>query len=130
MASRPFPGSLPVRKLLVTRALEFLDKLAQEARNDRDLTLELAQAFLRIGEVQGGVTMASLLNHGLTTFANSISSDGLTPGERRGCYRDGPSVRLRLWASRCMVFGQQPRSVTPCRTARPNGRTYPQSHTM
>jgi eukaryotic-like serine/threonine-protein kinase len=57
----PLPGSLPVRQLLVTRALEFLNALEGESRNDRGLTLELAQAFLRIGEVQGGLTTASNL---------------------------------------------------------------------
>lgn len=55
----PLPGSLPVRKLLVTRALEFLNTLARDSRNDRGLTLELAQGFTRVGEVQGGLTMAS-----------------------------------------------------------------------
>jgi len=55
----PLQGSLPVRKLLVTRALEFLNALARESLNDRGLTLELAQAFVRIGEVQGGLTTAS-----------------------------------------------------------------------
>jgi eukaryotic-like serine/threonine-protein kinase len=55
----PLAGSLPVRKQLVTRALEFLNKLAAEASNDRGLTLELVQAFSRIGEVQGGFTVAS-----------------------------------------------------------------------
>jgi non-specific serine/threonine protein kinase/serine/threonine-protein kinase len=53
------PGAIPVRKLLVTRALEFLDPLAREAQNNRALTIELAQAYIRIGEVQGGFTMAS-----------------------------------------------------------------------
>jgi len=57
----PLQGSLAVRKLLVTRALEFLNALARETRNDRGLTLELAQAFMRIGEVQGGLTTASSL---------------------------------------------------------------------
>jgi len=55
----PLPGSLPVRKLLVTRALEFLNTLAREAGGDRGLTLELAEAFVRIGELQGGFTMSS-----------------------------------------------------------------------
>lgn len=55
----PLQGSLPVRKLLVTRALEYLNALARESQNDRGLTLELAQAFMRIGEVQGGVSTGS-----------------------------------------------------------------------
>ncbi|MGH9722718.1 MAG: protein kinase domain-containing protein [Bryobacteraceae bacterium] len=56
----PLAGSLEVRKLLVTRALEFLNTLAREAHNDRGLTLELVEAFLRIGEVQGGLSSGSL----------------------------------------------------------------------
>ncbi|HSU89142.1 MAG TPA: serine/threonine-protein kinase [Terriglobia bacterium] len=55
----PLPGSLPVRKLLVTRALEYLNGLARESQNDRGLTVELAEAFIRIGEVQGGVSSGS-----------------------------------------------------------------------
>ena len=55
----PLPGSLPIRRLLVTRALEFLNTLARDSRNDRGLTLELVQGFTRVGEVQGGLTMAS-----------------------------------------------------------------------
>jgi len=55
----PLQGSLTVRKLLVTRALEYLNALARESQNDRGLTVELAQAFIRIGEVQGGVSTGS-----------------------------------------------------------------------
>jgi non-specific serine/threonine protein kinase/serine/threonine-protein kinase len=54
------PGSTSVRKLLVTRALEYLDTLAQEARNDMSLQLELASAYGRVGDVQGGPLVANL----------------------------------------------------------------------
>ncbi|HEY0369040.1 MAG TPA: serine/threonine-protein kinase, partial [Chthoniobacterales bacterium] len=47
------PGSTPVRRLLVGRALQYLDSLAQEAHRDRALQLELAQAYLKVGDVQG-----------------------------------------------------------------------------
>jgi eukaryotic-like serine/threonine-protein kinase len=47
------PGSTPARKLLVTRALEYLDNLSQEADNDWKLQGELSQAYEKVGDVQG-----------------------------------------------------------------------------
>ncbi|HKP11824.1 MAG TPA: hypothetical protein VJZ91_06920, partial [Blastocatellia bacterium] len=49
----PLPGSTPVRELLVTRALEYLDSLAAEAAGDASLQRELAQAYQKVGDVQG-----------------------------------------------------------------------------
>jgi eukaryotic-like serine/threonine-protein kinase len=48
------PGSTPSRELLVSRALEFLDKLAGEAGQEPSLQLELAAAYDRVGDIQGG----------------------------------------------------------------------------
>jgi eukaryotic-like serine/threonine-protein kinase len=48
------PGSTPFRELLVSRALEYLDKLASEAGQDRSLQFELADAYDKIGDIQGG----------------------------------------------------------------------------
>ena len=47
------PGSTPARELLVTRALEYLDKLARDAGSRADLRSELAAAYLKVGDVQG-----------------------------------------------------------------------------
>jgi non-specific serine/threonine protein kinase/serine/threonine-protein kinase len=49
----PLPGSTPVRELLVTRALEYLDSLAADAAGDASLQRELAQAYQKVGDVQG-----------------------------------------------------------------------------
>jgi non-specific serine/threonine protein kinase/serine/threonine-protein kinase len=48
------PGSTPSRELLVSRALEYLDNLAKEAAHERSLQLELAAAYDKIGDIQGG----------------------------------------------------------------------------
>ena len=48
------PGSTPSRELLVSRALEYLDSLAKEGDQDKSLQLELAAAYDRIGDIQGG----------------------------------------------------------------------------
>ncbi|HEY8550676.1 MAG TPA: protein kinase [Vicinamibacterales bacterium] len=52
-AIRDLPGSTPARQLLVTKALEYLDKLAREAGDRPDLQRELAAAYLKVGDVQG-----------------------------------------------------------------------------
>ena len=47
------PGSTPVRKELVSTALIYLDGLAAEASGDATLQDELAEAYVRVGQVQG-----------------------------------------------------------------------------
>jgi tetratricopeptide (TPR) repeat protein len=47
------PGSTPARALLVRRALVYLDHLATEAADNTALQMELARAYLKIGDVQG-----------------------------------------------------------------------------
>jgi eukaryotic-like serine/threonine-protein kinase len=54
------PGSTPSRELLVSRALEYLDKLANEAGQERSLQLELAAAYDKIGDIQGGFNTSHL----------------------------------------------------------------------
>lgn len=54
------PGSTPSRELLVKRALEYLDKLASEAGQDHSLQLELAAAYDKVGNIQGGLFTSNL----------------------------------------------------------------------
>ena len=46
------PGSAPARRLIAVKALDFLDRLAQDAGDDRSLQRELAAAYERVGDVQ------------------------------------------------------------------------------
>ena len=57
---RDLPGTLPARKLLVNRALEYLDSLSQEASGDTDLQRELAAAYDRVGDLLGYSGAANL----------------------------------------------------------------------
>jgi non-specific serine/threonine protein kinase/serine/threonine-protein kinase len=50
---RDLPGSTPARQLLVSKGLEYLDKLARDSGGSPDLQRELAAAYLRVGDVQG-----------------------------------------------------------------------------
>jgi eukaryotic-like serine/threonine-protein kinase len=54
------PGATPARKVLVDRALQYLDKLANEAKGDLSLQRELAAAYERVGDVQGGFRSSNL----------------------------------------------------------------------
>src|SRR6202044_2674801 len=57
---RDLPGSTAARKLLVDRALLYLDSLAQESSGTPGLQRELATAYERVGDVQGNPYLANL----------------------------------------------------------------------
>src|SRR5262249_31422043 len=50
---KDLPGTVGARKLLVDRALEYLDSLSQESAGDAALQLELAGVYDRLGDVLG-----------------------------------------------------------------------------
>ena len=52
-AIKDVAGALPARQLVVKRAQEYLDVLAQEAPRDPRLKAELATAYERLGVIQG-----------------------------------------------------------------------------
>jgi non-specific serine/threonine protein kinase/serine/threonine-protein kinase len=54
------PGATVPRKLLLDRALQYLDSLARESSGDASLQRELAAGYLRIGAIQGSTMDASL----------------------------------------------------------------------
>jgi hypothetical protein len=81
------PGATPVRQLMVTRALEYLDRLAAEARSDVSLQRELADAYQRVAQVQGGAVGANL---GDTTGA--LQSYGKALAIRQALIRARPSI--------------------------------------
>jgi serine/threonine protein kinase len=86
------PGSTPVRKLIVDRALHYLDSLSQESRGDLSLQRELAAAYERVGMVQGHYLQNNLgdTHGGLISYQKALkirqqiaaqsrdSSDGLS----------------------------------------------------
>src|SRR2546427_1661146 len=59
-AVKDLPGSTPARKLIVQKAQEYLDRLAKEAGGDAALEADLAEAYLKVGEVQHSAYRASL----------------------------------------------------------------------
>jgi serine/threonine protein kinase/tetratricopeptide (TPR) repeat protein len=69
------PGATATRKLLLERALEYLDSLAKESSGDTSLQRELAAAYLRIGSLQGSTVDASLgqTNDAVSSFRKSVA---------------------------------------------------------
>ena len=54
------PGATPSRKLLLDRAVEYLDKLSQDSSGDWDLQRELAWGYQRLSTVQGDTSQSNL----------------------------------------------------------------------
>ncbi|WP_321471886.1 serine/threonine-protein kinase [uncultured Paludibaculum sp.] len=61
-AIKTLPGATPVRQELLKKATSALDSLAKGAANRIDLRLELADAYLRLGAVEGSPSESSLGN--------------------------------------------------------------------
>ncbi len=59
-AIKDLPGATKARKLLVDRALHYLDGLASDEGNDVSLQKELATAYEKVGDVQGDPHSANL----------------------------------------------------------------------
>lgn len=53
-------GSTPTRRLIVTRALQYLDGLGKEAGDNPSLQRELATAYEKVGDIQGNPYSANL----------------------------------------------------------------------
>jgi eukaryotic-like serine/threonine-protein kinase len=54
------PGSVPARQLVVGRAQRYLESLSREAAGDSTLSRELAESYLRLGDVRGSPFTANL----------------------------------------------------------------------
>ena len=68
-AVRDLPGSTPARKIIVERALQYLNVLAHDSSGDLGLQRELAAAYERVGSVQG-----DYLENNLGDFEGTLAS--------------------------------------------------------
>ena len=102
-AVRDLPGSTRARRLIVETGLRFLDNLAKTSRRDWELQSELATAYQRIGDVQGGGMGANLGNtkaalesyHKAMTLLDSVISHD---AENRKARIDRITVQQRIGA--------------------------------
>jgi eukaryotic-like serine/threonine-protein kinase len=67
-------GSTPTRRLIVSRALEYLDSLAHDASGNSALQRELATAYEKIGDIQGNPYSANIgdTDGALTSYRKAL----------------------------------------------------------
>ncbi|MBL8178486.1 MAG: protein kinase [Bryobacterales bacterium] len=76
------PGTVQSRALVLRTAREYLDSLSAEASGDASLSMELAQAYLRLGEVEGGALSGNLGNSQLADSLFRKAIELVTPLRR------------------------------------------------
>lgn len=87
----PLAGSTSARALLVERGVEYLDRLYREVGADPAFQQEVAEAYLKLGDVQGNPTNPNLgeLAAARGSFARSLALS------RELVLRDGADARAR-----------------------------------
>ena len=92
------PGSLDARRSLVQTGLTYLDSLADEADDNPALLAELAQAYSRIGDLQGNPRRSNLgeVDAALKSYARSTAI-------RERIERVAPSPANRLAMARTLI---------------------------
>jgi non-specific serine/threonine protein kinase/serine/threonine-protein kinase len=130
---RDLPGATPARQLLVTKGLEYLDKLSRDAGDRADLRRELAGAYLKIGDVQGrpfnpnlGDTAGALASYrkAVSTYDALGAATSGDPALRRemalACQRlseilsaTGDTKEALVQAKRSLELLQQPSDAAP-----------------
>lgn len=68
------PGSTAAREVIVDRALDYLGQLSVQDASNTELSIELAAAWQRIGDVQGNPTNANLgrQNDAIVSYKNGL----------------------------------------------------------
>ena len=90
-AIKDLPGSTPARRLVVRRALEYLEKLSRMRTDDAGLQRELADAYQKVAGVQGGHVRVAPRRHG-----GSARQPGAGDRDSPAPARAGRRVRVRL----------------------------------
>src|SRR5262249_30025859 len=69
------PGTVKARELIVSTALEYLNRLAADSAGNPDLQWELAMAYAKVAEAQGATTGPSLSSphEALASYQKALS---------------------------------------------------------
>ena len=80
---RDLPGSTPARRLIVTRALEYLKRIELEAGGDAALRRDLVAAYVQVGNVQGQPNFANLGDTAgaLASYREAVALADALPGD-------------------------------------------------
>jgi non-specific serine/threonine protein kinase/serine/threonine-protein kinase len=95
-AIQNLPGATPARHLVVDKALQYLNGLAQEAGGDQALERELTEAYLRVGDLEGGTGVPNLGDKlgALRSYERALAL------AERGVRRDPRSLDWQLYLAR------------------------------
>jgi eukaryotic-like serine/threonine-protein kinase len=69
-AIQNLPGATPARKLLLDKAVQYLDSVAKDSGSDANLQRELAMGYQRLATVQGDTTQSNLDEIGPAAISN------------------------------------------------------------
>ncbi len=84
-------GSTPTRRLIVERALQYLDSLYTEVGSDSSLERELATAYEKVGDIQGNPYGANLGD-----TAGALASYRKATALRKRLQKDKPSTQASI----------------------------------
>jgi eukaryotic-like serine/threonine-protein kinase len=106
-AIKQLPGSTGAQKLLVTRVLEHLDRMAKDAKGDRLTQLDLVDAYTRLGNIQGNGYEQNLGNRpgAVASIGKAIAiGEGLVASNPRD--QEGLRALAKAQASRGEILGE------------------------
>ncbi|HVS20365.1 MAG TPA: protein kinase [Pyrinomonadaceae bacterium] len=125
-------GATKAREMVVKKAQEYLDSLAQEAGEDRELLWELSTAYLKLGDVQGrpGFSRTGDTGAALQSYEKSLTTRrrlaGLEPNNAE--YQLGLAETLSRFGPLFQVLGKPNAAVEKMREAMEiTDRLLPQS---
>lgn len=107
-AVRDVPGTATARRLVIDRALRYLERLAADGPDDVALDREIAAAYERIADVQGNPYTSNLGDRGaaMTSYRRALElrqriadSSAATDDDRLHLAAASDGVGVLLWAS-------------------------------
>jgi non-specific serine/threonine protein kinase/serine/threonine-protein kinase len=114
-------GATKAREMVVKKAQEYLDSLAQEAGDDRELLWELSTAYLKLGDVQGrpGFSRTGDTGSALQSYEKSLETRrrlvALEPDNTE--YQLGLAITLSRFGPLFQVLGKPSAAVDRMREA-------------
>lgn len=114
-------GATKAREMVVKKAQEYLDSLAQEAGDDRELLWELSTAYLKLGDVQGrpGFSRTGDTGSALQSYEKSLETRrrlvALQPDNTE--YQLGLAITLSRFGPLFQVLGKPNSAVERMREA-------------
>jgi serine/threonine protein kinase len=128
-------GATKAREMVVKKAQEYLDSLAQEAGDDRELLWELSTAYLKLGDAQGrpGFSRTGDTGAALQSYEKSLETRRrlarLDPNNDE--YQLGLAITLSRFGPIFQVLGRPDAAVEKMREAMEiTDKLLPQSHDL